>query len=84
VELQAGRARGAGLDRVRWYPHDLRLPAGKFVTIKITNPSTSAHSLAVESLDCETEPIGRGKTVMVSFRVPAGETTSCAPFTLLL
>jgi hypothetical protein len=79
VELQAGKEGGDAFARVRWYPHNLRLPARRFVTLRITNPSSTLHDFLAESLDCETEPIGIGKMVMVSFKVPAGETDFVCP-----
>jgi plastocyanin len=79
VELQAGKAGGDALARVRWYPHNLRLPAGRFVTIRITNPSSTPHNFAAESLDCETGLFRTGEMVMVSFKVPPGETDFVCP-----
>jgi plastocyanin len=79
VELKAGRAGGDALERVRWYPHDLKVPAGRFVTIRITNPSSTPHDFLAEALECKSEPIRSGDTITVSFKVPAGETDFVCP-----
>jgi plastocyanin len=74
VKLQAGKAKGDNFSRVTFVPHDLKLPADKFVTLKITNPSSTPHDFAAEDLDCQTEQFGTGESVSVSFKVPKGET----------
>ena len=74
VTLEAGGTKDKDFGGVTWVPRNLKLPAGEFVTLKITNPSNLSHDFTSEDLDCQTETFAAGKSITVSFEVPPGET----------
>ncbi len=66
----------------RFQPDRLKLEAGKFVTIKLTNPSQSltSHTFTIDSLNCNTGLVPPGGTATVTFKVPEGTTVFyCIP-----
>jgi nitrite reductase (NO-forming) len=52
-------------------PDVLRVPAGKEVTIEITNEDDAAHDFAIDSLGLNTGTIEPGKSGSATFTVPA-------------
>lgn len=81
IKIVTGKSdTGTQFDDVRFFPSKLKLPAGEFVTFKLTNPSNLAHTFTVDSLDCTTDYIQAGQTGFVSFEVPKGSTPFyCTP-----
>ena len=74
IEMAAGKPPTDGqFTEVNWYPRNIKVPAGEFVTLEITNPTARQHDFTSEDLDCQTDSFGKGETVTVSFEVPAGE-----------
>jgi plastocyanin len=69
----AGKASDKSFAEVTWYPGDIKAPAGEFVTLEITNPTTVQHDFTSEDLDCATEAFDKGETISVSFKVPPGK-----------
>ena len=58
----------------RFTPKTLKLPAGKAVTIEITNADDRAHDFAVEGADLNTGTIQAGAFATATFTVPEGTT----------
>ena len=73
IEVMAGKPTDEQFAEVTWYPNDIKVPAGEFVTLEITNPTVRQHDFTSEDLDCGTDSFGKGETVTVSFEVPAGK-----------
>ncbi|MGH2808782.1 MAG: cupredoxin domain-containing protein [Actinomycetota bacterium] len=77
-----GRSGGSatGTDAGRFHPDTLRLPAGKFVTIKLVHGAGSTHTFTIDALDCDSGLLAVGDVAFVSFKVPKGTTEfHCIP-----
>jgi plastocyanin len=61
-------------DGNRFTPKTLKLPAGKAVTIQITNTDDAAHDFAIEAADLNTGTIQAGAVATATFTVPEGTT----------
>jgi plastocyanin len=61
-------------DGNRFTPKTLQLPAGKAVTIQITNTDDAAHDFAIEAANLNTGTIQPGAAATATFTVPAGTT----------
>lgn len=74
-EIEAGKVDAEdNVDANSFNPNKIKAPAGKFITVEITNVTTSQHDFASEELDCGSKPLAKGDSVTVSFEVPLGET----------
>ena len=62
------------VDGNRFTPATLQLPAGKEVTIEITNADDRAHDFAIEAADLNTGTIKAGAVATATFTVPEGTT----------
>jgi plastocyanin len=62
------------VDGNRFTPKTLKLPAGKAVTIEITNTDDAAHDFAIEAADLNTGTIQAGAAATATFTVPEGTT----------
>jgi plastocyanin len=62
------------VDGNRFTPKTLKLPAGKEVTIEITNADDRAHDFAVEAADLNTGTIQAAAVATTTFTVPEGTT----------
>lgn len=72
--VAAGPARGAAiqlraLDDNSYTPATLQVPAGKEITIEISNTSDSRHDFAIESAKLNTGTIDPGKTATATLTV---------------
>jgi plastocyanin len=61
-------------DGNRFTPKTLKLPAGKQVTIQITNTDDRAHDFAIEAADLNTGTIQAGAAATATFTFPEGIT----------
>jgi plastocyanin len=61
-------------------PKTLKLPAGKEVTIEITNADDRAHDFAIEAADLNTGTIEAGAVATATFTVPEGTTKFVCTF----
>jgi plastocyanin len=61
-------------DGNRFTPKTLQLPAGKEVTIEITNTDDRAHDFAIQAADLNTGTIQAGAAATATFTVPEGTT----------
>jgi plastocyanin len=64
----------------RFTPATLKLPAGKEVTIEITNTDDRAHDFAIEAADLNTGTIEAGAVATATFTVPEGTTEFACTF----
>jgi plastocyanin len=64
----------------RFTPATLKLPAGKEVTIEITNTDDRAHDFAIEAADLNTGTIEAGAAATATFTVPGGTTEFVCTF----
>jgi nitrite reductase (NO-forming) len=62
------------VDGNRFTPKTLELPAGKEVSIQITNSDDAAHDFAVEAANLNTGTIQAGAAATATFTVPEGTT----------
>jgi plastocyanin len=62
------------LDGNRFTPKTLKLPAGKEVTIQVTNADDRAHDFAIEAANLNTGTIQADATATATFTVPEGTT----------
>jgi plastocyanin len=60
------------VDGNRFTPKTLKLPAGKEVTIQITNTDDRAHDFAIQAADLNTGTIQAGAVATATFTVPKG------------
>jgi plastocyanin len=67
-------------DGDRFTPATLELPAGKEVTIEITNTDDRAHDFAIEAADLNTGTIQAGAVATATFTVPQGTTKFVCTF----
>jgi plastocyanin len=67
-------------DGDRFTPATLELPAGKAVTIEITNADDRAHDFAIEAADLNTGTIQAGSVATATFTVPEGTTEFVCTF----
>ena len=68
------------VDGDRFTPPTLELPAGKAVTIEITNADGRAHDFAIEAADLNTGTIQAGAVATATFTVPEGTTEFVCTF----
>jgi len=68
------------VDSDRFTPAILKLPAGKAVTIEITNADDRAHDFAIEAADLNTGTIQAGAVATATFTVPEGTTEFVCTF----
>lgn len=61
-------------DGNRFTPKTLKLPAGKEITIEITNTDDRAHDFAIEAADLNTGTIQAAAVATATFTVPEGTT----------
>jgi plastocyanin len=83
--VAAGSATGdaakiQAVDGDRFTPAILKLPAGKAVTIEITNADDRAHDFAIEAADLNTGTIQAGAVATATFTVPEGTTEFVCTF----
>ena len=83
--VAAGSATGdaakiQAVDGDRFTPAILKLPAGKAVTIEITNADDRAHDFAIEAADLNTGTIQGGAVATATFTVPEGTTEFVCTF----
>jgi plastocyanin len=62
------------VDGDRFTPKTLKLPAGKAVTIEITNTDGRAHDFAIEAADLNAGTVQAGAVATATFTVPEGTT----------
>jgi plastocyanin len=67
-------AKVEAVDGNRFTPKTLKLPAGKEVTIEITNADDRAHDFAIEAADLNTGTIQAGAAATATFALPEGTT----------
>jgi plastocyanin len=67
-------------DGDRFTPATLELPAGKEVTIEVTNADDRAHDFAIEAADLNTGTIEAGAVATATFTVPEGTTEFVCTF----
>jgi plastocyanin len=67
-------------DGDRFTPKTLELPAGRAVTIEITNADDRAHDFAIEAADLNTGTIQAGAVATAIFTVPEGTTEFVCTF----
>ena len=67
-------------DGDRFTPATLELPAGKEVTVEITNTDDRAHDFAIETADLNTGTIKAGAVATATFTVPEGTTEFVCTF----
>jgi plastocyanin len=67
-------------DGNRFTPKTLQLPAGKAVTIEISNTDDAAHDFAVEAAGLNTGTIQGGAAATATFTVPEGTTEFVCTF----
>jgi plastocyanin len=77
--VASGPARGdtpkiQAADGNHFTPKTLQLPAGKQVTIQITNTDDRAHDFAIEAANLNTGTIQAGAAATATFTVPKGTT----------
>jgi nitrite reductase (NO-forming) len=68
------------VDGDRFIPATLELPAGKEVTIEITNTDGRAHDFAIEAAGLNTGTIQGGAAATATFTVPEGTTEFVCTF----
>jgi plastocyanin len=73
-------ARIEAIDGNRFTPATLKLPAGKAVTIEITNADGRAHDFAIEAANLNTGTIQAGAVATATFTVPEGTTEFVCTF----